>query len=836
MNALNFLVDSFNLKLMAQEVPDFLTWHFLVVPKEFAAGWKNLLAFNFHFFSTKILLRTLFAPWKRKTIEKTGSGFNLNEWFTVITFNLISRIVGAIVRLCLIFWSILAEISIFVFGLLAFPLIVLLPILSLPTFFIAEKRGRWQKLVGKAQTEPLAFVGEFLKSPRGSFVFRRLGIGTEKIVEMVAQECQSGGKLLFEFSSQPTDVSDTFLQLAENWSPLNKTILSLGLKLDDVRAVLQWFDRDEEKRGKAARFWDKERLLRQPALATDWSYGYTVNLDQNATDMTQEQPFASHLVGRDKEVERIETLLCRSSQNNVLLIGQEGVGKRTVVFQLAQKILEGRVYPPLKNKRVLELNVNRVIGEGKTPIDAQNLFEDILQEAIAAGNIILVIPRIDRFLASDNERVDLSAVLGRVSASSRMQIIGITTPDLYHKYLYSNSTVGKLFEVVEIAPPGKEQATEIAENFVSQFEKGRKVLVTFQAIREAVEKSDRYITEIPFPEKALDLLDETIVAAENKGGEIVTAKEVDETLSLKTKVPVGEISKEEKDKLVNLEEIIHRRLVDQEQAVTGLANAFRRTRMDLESRKKPAGVFLFLGPTGVGKTETAKALAAAYFGSEERLVRLDMGEFQDSTANIRLLGSFEKNEPGILTKLLRDNPFCVLLLDEIEKASKEVCNLLLTAFDEGYLADNFGKKLSLKEIIIICTSNAGSEFIRSKINSGAKVEDFKTELLDYLLKESIFSPELLNRFDDVVVYKPLEFEQLKEIARLMLLGLNRKLAEKEVQLKITDQLLEEIARQGYDPVFGARPMRRLIADKIQAPLAQKLLRGEVEKGEVEITL
>lgn len=821
---------------MAQEVPDFLTWHFSVVPREFIIGWKNLLVFNFHFFSTKILLRTLFAPWKRKTIEKTTTGFNLNEWFTVFTFNLISRVVGAIVRLCLISWSLLAEISIVIFGLLVFPLIVLFPILSLPTYFIAEKRRHWQKLVGKAQTEPQTFVEEFLESPRGVFLFRRLGVETKTVLEIVVRESQSGGKLSSEPFPQSADVSDTFLRLMEKWLPLNKTISGLNLKVDDVRSVLQWFDRDEEKRQKAARFWNKEILLRQPALATDWSYGYTVNLDQNATDLMRQQPFASHLVGRDREVERIETILCRNGQNNVLLIGQEGVGKRTVVFQLAREILEGKVYPPLKQKKVLELNVGKVIGEGKTAVQAQNLFEDILREASSAGNIILVIPRIDRFLASDNERIDLSEVLARVANTCRIQIIGITTPDLYHKYLYTNSTVGKFFEVVEISPPDKEQAIEIAENFVSQFEKGRKVLVTFQAIKEAVEKSDRYITEIPFPEKALDLLDETVVSVANKGGQLITAKEVDEILSLKTKVPVGEISKEEKDKLVNLEEIIHHRLVDQEEAVVSLANAFRRSRLDLESRKKPAGVFLFLGPTGVGKTETAKALAEAYFGSEERLSRLDMNEFQDSAANIRLLGSFEKNEPGILTKLLRDNPFCVLLLDEVEKASKEVLNLLLTAFDEGYLMDNFGKKLSLKEIIIICTSNAGSEFIRGKVNAGVKVADFKTELLDYLLKGNIFSPELLNRFDDVIVYKPLEFEHLKEIARLMLLALNRKLAEKEVQLKITDQLLEEIARQGNDPVFGARPMRRLIQDKIMSPLAAKILRGEMEKGEVEITL
>lgn len=818
---------------MEKKFPNYITWHFFVVPNAYLLGLRNYLAFNFHFFSTTILLKTLFAPWKRKTTARERTGFDVSEWFTVLTFNFISRFIGLIIRLALIFWALLAELALIMFGSLVFLLILFTPVLSLPTFLASRKSRDEKKLSANAAKDPKSFIIWFLDGERGKFAFQRLGIKAEEVRRLV-EESNNLNVTLNQTLNSNQKISEVFLQIAKSWPPLHDVLVTLKLEFDDLSAVLEWFDREEEEKERKSRFWAKENLLRQPALATDWSFGYTVNLDKYSTDLTKKQSFASHLIGRDTEVERIETVLCRSGQNNVLLVGQEGVGKRTVVLQFSQNIVEGKVYPPLKHKRVLEVNVNNIIGEGKTPIQAQNLFEAILKEAIAAGNIILEIPRIDRFLASDNERVDLSSVLGTLSGLSRVQIIGITSPEMYHKYIYPNSTVGKLFEVVEIAPPDKQTAIKIAETFVSDFENGKNVLITYQAIKEAVNKSDRYITETPFPEKVLELLDEAVVTKVSQGGGIITEKEIDETLSVKTKVPVGEISKAEKDKLINLESIIHKRLVDQEEAVKGLANAFRRARLDLESRKKPAGVFLFLGPTGVGKTETAKALAEAYFGGEERLVRLDMNEFQDDGANIRLLGYFEKNEPGILTKLLRDHPFCVLLLDEIEKASKQVLNLLLTAFDEGYINDNFGKKLSLKEIVIVCTSNAGSEFIRQKVNAGVGVDDFKKELIDYLMKQSIFSPEFLNRFDDIVVYKPLSFADLKEIARMNLNALNKKLEEKKVSIKITESLLEKIAKEGFDPVFGARPMSRLIVDKIASPLAEKLLRGEVEKGEIEI--
>lgn len=817
---------------------NFLSWHFLAVPKEVLRGIGNFLLFNFHFFSVNLLFKSLLSPWKRQRIQKEHPGFSFQEYFTVLTFNLISRGIGAFIRVWFILIALAFETVILVLGLVILIFSVLTPVISLPSFLARGKGKKWFDLIIRAKKEPLPFVLAFLKSPRGQFLFYRLGVKPEAAEQALLKNTAPQGLAPFEGAFLPTNTfSEVFSSLSVSWAPLNKTIAALGLDLKDIEAVLTWFDREEEKRLKEARFWEKENLMKKRALGTYWAYGYTVILDQYAIDLTQEQVFSSHLVGRDREVSRMETILSRSGQSNVLLIGEEGVGKRTVVFQLAENIRTGRVFPALKYKRVLEVNVNKVIGESKNPVEAQNKFEDILKEAQDAGNIILVMPNFDRYVSNIEGRIDLSPAFGRILAGNKLQLIGITTPDLYQKYLYPNPVLAKLFSKVEVNPPDKEGAVEILETFASRFEKDKKILITFQAIKEAVLKSDRYISDIPFPEKAIDLLDETVVAVGQRGGGVVLAADVDNVLSLKTKVPVGEIAQEEKEKLLDLENIIHKRLVNQEQAVTDLANAFRRTRLRLGKKQKPAGVFLFLGPTGVGKTETAKALAEAYFGSEKRLSRLDMNEFQDEGASVRLLGDFATKEPGVMSKLLRENPFCVLLLDEIEKASSQVLNLFLTAFDEGYLTDNFGKKVSLTEMIIVCTSNAGSEFIRQRVGAGSSAGDFKKELIEYLLQKGIFSPELLNRFDSVVVYRPLTHEHLKQIAGLMLKNLNENLKEREISIKITESLLEQVATQGNDPTFGARPMRRLLQDKIESPLAQKLLKGEIKKGEeVEISL
>lgn len=793
---------------------------------------------NIHNFSTLWLLKTLFAPWKRQYVQKEHPGFNFEEWFRVASFNLISRVIGFFVRLLFIVLSLVTEILLLIIGPLVLLLLLIIPIPSLISYNQHQQKEKLKKLIFQAKVAPLAFVMAFIDSKEGIFFCKRIGTTSgefnKKLIEITKPESIEGFSFNLDNSSQP---SSAFNVLAIEWPALNETIKYFNFEPSQVKPILEWFDRGEADRATKQRFWDLANLTNKPGIGVFWSYGYTLNLDRYSSDLSKEQPFASHLIGRSEEVKRIENILSRSGQSNVLLVGDEGVGKKTVVFQLAEDIRSGKVYPTLKFKRILEINLTNLLIEGKTDMEAQTKFAAILEEARWAGNIILYLANLDRFVSTERDRIDLSLVFDRLASDNRLQIIGTTSPELYQKYLLPNPIVNKLFGRVDILPPDKQTALQISLDYILGLEKERKIIFTYQAVKEAVDQSDRYVTEIPFPEKALDLLDEVAVYAERNNQPIVQPRLVDEILSLKTKVPIGQLTENERDKLINLEEVIHRRLINQEQAVIDLAGAMRRARVGVGSEKKPLGVFMFLGPTGVGKTETAKALAEAYFGAEDKMVRFDMNEFQDDGAGIRLLGDFERNQPGVMANKLREHPYGVVLFDEIEKASKQVLNLFLTAFDEGYLTDNFGRNFSLRDMIIVCTSNAGAEMIRQKVTLGLKPNDFKTELIDQLLKQGVYSPEFINRFDSVVVYRPLSEEHLKQVANLLLISLNKRIREKGISVKITDQLLAQIARQGNDPTFGARPMKRLIQDKIEAPLAEKILRNEVRQGEeVEFSL
>lgn len=829
---------------MSRARPSFLTWHFATVPKEILIGWVNVMLFVLHYFSVVQLFVTLFAPWKRQTVERKHRGFDPREAVDTLTFNLFSSMVGMVVRILVILAAIALEVVVLLLGPIVLLIALVTPAISLPTYLAllsdADTPGA-SAAESMATRTPEHFVTWFLHTPRGQFLLRRLECDQSSFVRMLSEQfrkvSQSEVGTKVQVPAGLPSVTAIFLSLCSNWKPLKNTIESMKLEINELQSVLAWHDRRDQERRLSARFWDRENLLRVRPIGRDWAYGYTPTLDRYATDLTAEPLHATTLVGRRPVINRIETILARENEDNVLLVGDPGVGRRTITLQLARMIAEGQVLPHLAHRRVIELNLTSAIAEAKTPEEAQSLVERLFLEARSAGNTLLVISSIDRFFTSQERRIDLSPVFARMLMGTKLQVIGITTTEEYEKFMTGNPIVGKLFEKIALEPSTKEDAIDILENFATDAEGKKRLFITFRAVKEAVEVADQYVTDIPFPEKALDILDEAIAAATAARKQTLTRGDIDRVLSEKTRVPIGEVTRDEQAKLVALEELMHKRLIDQEQAVTDLANTLRRTRLQIGKRQKPSGVFLFIGPTGVGKTETAKVLAAAYFGSESAMVRLDMNEFHDANATTRLLGDFSSREPGIMTAKLREHPFCVLLLDEIEKASPQVLNLLLTAFDEGYLADNFGKNIDLRNMMIIATSNAGSELIREHVVSSSSPEEFKQTVVEMLLREKIFTPEFLNRFDSVVVYRPLTQENLKAVARLMLDDLNERLTDKEVKVKVTDKLIDDAVRLSFDPTFGARPLRRLIQDRIEAPIAQKILEGKARRGEeLEIAL
>ena len=391
-----------------------------------------------------------------------------------------------------------------------------------------------------------------------------------------------------------------------------------------------------------------------------------------------------------------------------------------------------------------------------------------------------------------------------------------------------------MFEKVEVSELTEQETIKLLENKVFYYESKYKKFITYPAIRDIVKLSARYIQTVPFPKKALDLLEGIMVyVSRYTKSQLILSEHVARIVSETTQIPVGEVEKEEKEVLLNLEKLIHQRIVNQEEAVNEVSAALRRARADITVRKGPMGTFLFLGPTGVGKTETSKALAEVYFGKEDKMIRIDMSEFQNIGDISRLIGS--PDQEGVLTTQVRENPFALILLDEVEKAHKNILNVFLQVLDEGYVTDGLGRKVDFKNTIIIATSNAGYQIILDAIKIGKTMQEIKGELLDSLFRESTFRPEFINRFDAVVLFKSLTKEHLLKIAELLLAKLKKNLQIKEIEFIITDSLKEKIVELGYDPIFGARQMRRVVQDKIENLLASAILSGQLKAGDkVEI--
>jgi len=636
------------------------------------------------------------------------------------------------------------------------------------------------------------------------------------------------------------ELRDFLVAAAEHDDGFREVLFENDLDQVDINHVISWDDFITYEAEWKRKFWKLDNLLRKPGIGKQWAAGYTVNVDKYATDVTElikKKDLSLHVVGRKREIEAIERILSRRGENNVLVIGRPGGGRSTIVYSFAKKVLEGRSVPILNYKRVLELDMQAMFAGLKTQGELLERFKMIFSEAANAGNIILIIDDIHNYIGRQEGvgGFDISSALTAYLGSPELQVIGVTTFEGFHKNIETNPAVMNFFEKVEIEEPSKEETMFILEDLLPNFEKQYNLKVGYKGLRAIVDLTDRYIQDVPFPEKAIDFLGEVMVYVKTQtNSKVLLPEHAAEVIAQKTKIPAGEIQKSEKEKLLNLEQFIHKRVIDQEEAVNALADSMRRSRAGVAGREKPIGTFLFLGPTGVGKTETSKALAESYFGSERKMIRLDMSEYQTLESIDRLIGSSDGTQ-GLLTNAIRENPFSLVLLDEIEKAHSNILNLFLQVLDEGRLTDNLGRTVSFRNSIIIGTSNAGAEFIREYVSKKADYaySFFKKDLVEYLLKRGIFRPEFLNRFDSVIIFKPLSQENLVKIAVLMLQRLNQRLLQgKGIQLVITQELAEKVAKLGYNPEFGARPMNRVIQDRIENKIAKKILSGELRRGDI----
>lgn len=626
---------------------------------------------------------------------------------------------------------------------------------------------------------------------------------------------------------------------------------------------------------------------------------------RDLTEMAREGKL-DPVVGREKETQRVLEILCRRSKNNPCLIGDPGVGKTAIAEGLAQRIVSGNIPEILRNKRVVTLDLSSMVAGSKYRGEFEERLKKVMDELRKSGSVILFIDEIHTIIGAGAAEgaIDASNILKPALARGEIQCIGATTIDEYRKYIEKDAALERRFQPIMVGEPNKEEAVLILKGLRDKYEAHHRVKITDDAIDAAVNLSDRYITDRYLPDKAIDLIDEAAakVRIENliappdlkklesdlekttkekedsirvqdfekaarlrdKEKEIKdkleglkanwnTKKEVSNltvseaqiaaVVSKWTNVPLEKLTERESERLLKLEEILHKRVIGQDEAVKSISRAVRRARVGLKDPKRPIGSFIFLGPTGVGKTELSKALAEAMFGDENNMIRIDMSEYMEKHTVSRLVGSppgyVGFDEGGQLTEKVRRNPYSVVLFDEIEKAHPEVFNILLQILEDGRLTDSKGKTVNFKNTIIIMTSNVGASTIKKQKSMGFAFGDESVKQNEYeKMKENVmeelrrsFRPEFLNRIDDIIVFHQLQEEDLKQIVKLMLDTVSERLREQEIDINFTGESEELLAKEGFDLTYGARPLRRAITKTVEDKLSEEMLKGNVKKGD-----
>ena len=610
------------------------------------------------------------------------------------------------------------------------------------------------------------------------------------------------------------------------------------------------------------------------------------------------------VIGRNEEVRRMIQVISRRTKNNPVLVGEPGVGKTAIVEGLAQRMVNGEVPEEIASKRLMMLDMGALVAGTKYRGEFEERMKKIIEEIYTQQDVILFIDELHTLIGAGGAEgaIDASNILKPALARGELQVIGATTLDEYQKYIEKDAALERRFASIHVEEPTAEDSIQILKGLRKHYEAHHHVEITDEAIQAAVQLSVRYITSRRLPDKAIDLMDETAAKARldvtTKVSPIVLLEEeilhfeqlknqaiqhqnfdeaakfrkkelakrdklekliekleaspktdyiasigegdIAEVVSQWTGIPLQQMEKKESERLINLESVLHKRVIGQSEAVSAVARSIRRARSGLKDPRRPIGSFLFLGPTGVGKTELAKTLAEAMFGEQDALVRIDMSEYMEKHSVSRLVGSppgyVGFDEGGQLTEKIRQRPYAVILLDEIEKAHPDVFNILLQVLDDGHLTDSKGRKVDFRNTVIIMTSNLGAVALREEksVGFGAKTVQQNHDAMEKRIREELknsFRPELLNRIDETIVFHKLQKEELRQIVGIMAKEITSRLQELNITVKITSAVLDVLAEEGFDPEYGARPIRRAIQKKIEDPLSEALLSGEIRFGQ-----
>jgi ATP-dependent Clp protease ATP-binding subunit ClpC len=642
----------------------------------------------------------------------------------------------------------------------------------------------------------------------------------------------------YENSDTRVDLMDVILALSDptqvdlrsEVDDIEELLIEFDLNYQKLKNVVYWLRIQQKLKENLSRFKAKARFKPKSGLDRAMTAVATPILDQFSDDLTLRAKYG-HLfpcIGRKDEIENIFRIF-EGSRDGVLLIGNQGVGRTTILEGLAQQMVEESVPEVLQDKRLVVLDIAKLLA-GVDASGAEQRLLMLASEIIHSGNIILAVENLHNLsgiTAGNQSSLDLSEVFAQILGRHQFLTLATTTPSEYSKAI-ENRNLDSVFQVIKVKELELNDAIIVLEAKSGPIEYQNQIYFSYSAIEQAAVLSTKYIHDRMLPEKGLEIIEQAAIMVKKERGEkqVVTGEDCATIISKITNIPLNTLSESESEKLLHLEDKIHERMVDQNEAVDIVAASLRRARANLREGKRPIASLLFLGPTGVGKTELAKTVADIYFGNEKSMIRIDMSEYQEKNSISRLIGQGET--PGQLTETVRKNPFSLVLFDEVEKAHPDVLNLFLQMMDDGRLTDSVGRTIDFTNTIIIMTSNAGAQFIQDEIKKGSTIQTIKESLIDNELKET-YRPEFINRLDGVVVFKPLSMTDVIKIARILIDKVIKNLEEKGITFEVTDSAVSELAEQGFDPKYGARPLRRVIQNKIDDELAKLLLENKIKR-------
>ncbi|MFZ1626640.1 MAG: AAA family ATPase [Candidatus Moraniibacteriota bacterium] len=807
---------------------NFFLWYYTTGILSIARIATNYVRYVLHRFNVVGLSRTLISPWKRDISFNTWRGFHPVLFAQALLNNIITRILGAIVRSVVLMWGfgaiVLMGVAVVVLSLFA----AVAPLVLVGgSLFIGWAFGTFIGI--------LSFIGAVIVTVIGVLAWHDYEQGHADYSKE-PEHAPWRNRAAMRLGLSPKDIDVETIGISEKREAF---LTSHRIAPELFTAAWEIEGQHFAEKEAEKRFWEWEHLRRATRIGKYWAYAYTPHLDRYISDLS-EHDFSNYhrqkSIGREKVMEMLTLTLSRPTDNSALLVGDPGIGKRSIVHAFAERIRENRFTEKIIDElRVVIFDMGQVISDGRTQgIDPKGLLRTLLDEAVYAGNIVMVIENINLFLDPENDMA-VSDVLNDYLSLPTCRIIGLMTGEAYYTLGQRQIPALKYFEAIQVPEPAKEDTIAILVDTFKTLEKNRPVF-TLQGLHAIVDGAERYNWEMPFPERAIDLAQEVLIYWEKHPDlAFIERTTVEDFLEEKSGIPMGEASQEEKQKLLNLEALLHERVIGQEEAIKQMSEAFRKVRTGLGNDKKPIGSFLFLGPTGVGKTETAKALAHVYFGDEDRMVRLDMSEFQTPQSIDELIGSAEMNVQGRMTTLMKEHPYSILLLDELEKAYPRALDLFLQILDEGYVTDGFGHKVNFRNAIVIATSNAGANLIHEATNAGRSMVDIEEELINIIIQQGTFRPEFLNRFDGIILFNSLTSEEMERVTELKLKSFADKLyKEKRVRLNFTPEAIRAVVANGYEREFGARSINRYISDVVEDTIVKRLLEGTLTEG-AEVT-